>query len=150
MLPLQDRVDLGVMAMKGYFTFSKAPTLLKLYHQIVSCHIQDICWNQEWGVLPLCWDAVSVFYIPSLLDIFLLGAWGLTFLERCSQCILQPPPPFPQLTRPTICKEFLIFRFQPWCKVIFSSVRCACECIGNNTTIDIPNTKKNKQTWTPL
>ena len=34
-LPLWARVDLGVMAMKGYSTFPKAPVLLKPQHQVV-------------------------------------------------------------------------------------------------------------------
>ena len=34
-LPLQARVDLGAMAMKGYSAFPKAPALMKPYHQIV-------------------------------------------------------------------------------------------------------------------
>ena len=34
-LPCQARVDLGVMAMKGYLAFPKAPALLKSHHQIV-------------------------------------------------------------------------------------------------------------------
>ena len=41
MLPFRDRVDLGVMAMKGYSAFPKAPALLELHHQIVLYHIQD-------------------------------------------------------------------------------------------------------------
>ena len=70
------------------------------------------------SVLPICWDAVGVFYSPSQLG-HLLGAsypfaemqfvystasanwatrWGsLTPLQRCSQYILQP-----QLTRPLV------------------------------------------------
>ena len=35
MLPLQARVDLGVMAMKKYSAFPKTPTLLQPHHQIV-------------------------------------------------------------------------------------------------------------------
>ena len=35
MLPLQDRVDLGAMAMKEYSAFPKAPALLELHHLIV-------------------------------------------------------------------------------------------------------------------
>ena len=35
MLLLQARVDLGVMAMKGYSTFPKASALLEPHHQIV-------------------------------------------------------------------------------------------------------------------
>ena len=34
MLLLRVRVDLGAMAMKGYFAVSKAPALLELQHQI--------------------------------------------------------------------------------------------------------------------
>ena len=34
-LPLKVRVDLGVMEMKGYSTFTKYPALLKPHHQIV-------------------------------------------------------------------------------------------------------------------
>ena len=33
-LPLRARVDLGAMAMEGYFAFPKAPTLLEPHHQI--------------------------------------------------------------------------------------------------------------------
>ena len=35
MQPLQARVDLGVMAMKGYSVFPKALALLKPHHQII-------------------------------------------------------------------------------------------------------------------
>ena len=35
MLPLQARVDLGAMAMKGCSAFPKAPALLKPHHQII-------------------------------------------------------------------------------------------------------------------
>ena len=34
-LSLWARVDLGVVAMKGYSAFLKAPALLKLHHEIV-------------------------------------------------------------------------------------------------------------------
>ena len=34
-LPLQAKVDLGVMAIKGYSAFPKAPALLELQHHIV-------------------------------------------------------------------------------------------------------------------
>ena len=54
MLPLPTRVDLGVMAMKEYSTFLKAPVLL-----------------------------FSVIYRT------LIGG-GLSLLQGCSQCILQP------------------------------------------------------------
>ena len=35
-LPLQARMDLGVMAMKGYSALPKAPAFLYFHHQIVS------------------------------------------------------------------------------------------------------------------
>ena len=41
-LPLRARVDLGVMAMKGYPAFFKAPALLKPHHQTVWCHIRTL------------------------------------------------------------------------------------------------------------
>ena len=40
-LPLQARVNLGAMAMKGCSTFPKAPALLEPQYQIVLYHIQD-------------------------------------------------------------------------------------------------------------
>ena len=61
MQPLQARVDLGAMAMKGFSTFSKAPALLEPLNQIVWFYNQDTRW----------W-------------------WGLTPLQKSSQCILQP------------------------------------------------------------
>ena len=62
-LPFWAKVDLGAMAMKGCSAFTKAPASLEPQHQIISCHIQDTHW----------W-------------------WGLTPLQRCSRCILQPQP----------------------------------------------------------
>ena len=50
------------MVMNEYSTFPKAPALLEPHHQIVSCHNQDTHWE------------------------------GLTPLQRCSWCILQPQP----------------------------------------------------------
>ena len=44
-IPSHSMVDLEVMDMKGYFTFLKVPVLLESYHQIVLCHIQDVCWE---------------------------------------------------------------------------------------------------------
>ena len=44
-LPLWVRLDLGAMAMKGYSTFPKAPTLLEPHHQIVL----DMTLNNHWG-----------------------------------------------------------------------------------------------------
>ena len=51
-------------------------------------------WALIEGVLPLCRDAVSVFYSLSQLG----PHWGsLTPLQRCSQSILQPQPTGPSL-----------------------------------------------------
>ena len=65
-LILQTRVDLGAMAMKEYFAFPKATSLLKPHHQIVKSYKQDIRWV---GVSPLCRDAVSAFFSPSRLGL---------------------------------------------------------------------------------
>ena len=64
MLPLQARVDPGVMAMKEYSAFTKAPALLDPYHQAVYCHIQDTRWG---GVLTFIRDSIGVFYSHSRL-----------------------------------------------------------------------------------
>ena len=64
MLPLQARVDLGVMAMKGYSTFPKAPALLDLTIRLFSVISRTLVGG---GVLPLCRGAVGVFYSPSWL-----------------------------------------------------------------------------------
>ena len=61
-LPLRSRVDLEVIAMKTNSTFPKDLELLELHHKIVSYHIQDTHWEE---VLPLCRDAIGVFYSPS-------------------------------------------------------------------------------------
>ena len=45
-LPLQVRVNLRAMAMRGDSTLPKAPRL-KPHHQIVFCHIQDICYEER-------------------------------------------------------------------------------------------------------
>ena len=62
MLPLWVTVDLGAMAIKGTSNSLKFPALLKPHHQIVSA-----------------------------LSRILVG-WGLTPLQSCSRCILQPQP----------------------------------------------------------
>ena len=60
-LPLWARVDLGAMAMKGYSTFPK----------------------HYWSL------TIKLF---SVISRTLFGWWGsLTPLQRCNQCILQPP-----------------------------------------------------------
>ena len=44
-LPLRVIVDLGALAVKGYFAFSKAPAIQKPHHQIALCHTQDTRWR---------------------------------------------------------------------------------------------------------
>ena len=48
--------------------------------------------------LPLCRDAVGVFYSPNQLDHRTLFGGSLSSLQRCSRCILQPQPTWPQDT----------------------------------------------------
>ena len=60
---IRARVDLGAMAIKGDSAFPKAPALLEPHHQIDSCYKQYV----YGGVLPLCRNAVVVFYSPSRL-----------------------------------------------------------------------------------
>ena len=64
MLPFRVRVDLGMMAMKGYSVLSKASALLERHHQIILCHIRTFVVG---GILPLSREAVGVFYCPSRL-----------------------------------------------------------------------------------
>ena len=64
---LTHRIDLRVMAMKGYFTWLKAPALPSdclMSHRTLG----------SGGFLPLCRDAVGVFYSPSWLGHLFLGA----------------------------------------------------------------------------
>ena len=100
------------MAMKGYSAFPKAAALLEPYHQIVSviCRtlvgecLSSLQWcrwcvlqllqtgpqDTHWGsVLPLCKDAVGIFYSLSWLGYRTLIWECLTSLQRCSWCILQ-------------------------------------------------------------
>ena len=69
MLPLRAWVDLVAMAMKGYSVFPKAPALLELHHQIVSCHIQDTRWR---SFTHLRRSSRCIFYRPSRLAYFRL------------------------------------------------------------------------------
>ena len=61
-------MDPGAIAMKGYTEFLKAPALLKPRNQMVKCHRQILIR----GVLPLCRDAVRVFFGLSRLGLELL------------------------------------------------------------------------------
>ena len=60
MLPFQAKVDLGAMAKKGYSAFPKFTALLRSHHHIVLCH------TQETHFLPLCREAVGVFYFDKV------------------------------------------------------------------------------------
>ena len=61
-LPLRARVDLGAMAMKGYSAFPKAPALLE---PSPSDCLVSYPGHSLGGVLPLCREAVGVFYSSS-------------------------------------------------------------------------------------
>ena len=61
--PLQVKVGLGVMLMKGYSAFPKAPALLEPHHQIVFLISRTLMGE----VLLLRRDTVDVFYSPSRL-----------------------------------------------------------------------------------
>ena len=63
-LPFQVRVDLRVMAMKGYLIFPKALGL-EPHDQMLSSVISRILVDEGEEVLPLSKGAVSVFYSPS-------------------------------------------------------------------------------------
>ena len=56
---LRVNVNLGVMTIKGYFSFPKAPRH-EPHHQM-KFRIRTCCWGR---VLPLCRDAIGVFYRP--------------------------------------------------------------------------------------
>ena len=51
------------------------------------------------GILPLCRNAVGVFYNPSRLGHRIPVGGDLNTLQRCSWCILQPQPTGSQNTR---------------------------------------------------
>ena len=79
MLPLRARVDLGAMAMRG------TPHAPKLQH----------CWNLT----------IRLF---SVISRTLVSCWGLTLLQRCSQCILHPQPTGQSTWYWTWCPELLV------------------------------------------
>ena len=80
MLALSARVDLGLMAMKGYRAFLKAPALMDPHYQIVLCHIQE---TRRRAVYTLYRDAVDVFYIQ--LE-FCISSCKDSANERTSRC----------------------------------------------------------------
>ena len=64
MLPFRARVDPGMIAMKGFSVFQKAPVIMEPHNQIVLSHIQDPPSEESY---PFCRDAVSGFYSPNWL-----------------------------------------------------------------------------------
>ena len=71
-LPLWVRVDLGVMAVEEYFIFSRTWNSLS----------DSFVWYPghplgRWGFLPLCRDAVDIFYSPRW-----LGHWPFIQITR--------------------------------------------------------------------
>ena len=61
--PLRNRVDLEEWEMKGFLTFPNASASRDFTISVISIISQAFI---RWGVLPLCRDAVDVFYSPGL------------------------------------------------------------------------------------
>ena len=59
---MDGKPNFGVMPMKEYYTFPKAPGL-EFHHQIQFSVLSSILVGE--GVLLLCRDAVDVFYNPN-------------------------------------------------------------------------------------
>ena len=114
MLPLQARVDLGAMEIKGYSAFPKAQALPECHHQIClmsypghllgesyfSAEVQSVYFTApaNWAtrhslfmgwVLPLCRKSSQCILQPQLLGHRTLIGRG-TYLSAKPQCILQP------------------------------------------------------------
>ena len=86
MQTLRFKVDMGVMAMKGYSRFSKPPKR-KPRHQMAQCHIQDTRWL---GAYPFRRDAVDVFYSPTRLGHRTLVG-SVLFLSRKAVSVFYRP-----------------------------------------------------------
>ena len=69
-LLLRARVGQGVMAMKGYTYTPKIQHYWSLTIRL-SVIIRTLVGVGGWWFLPLCSDAVSIFYIPNRLDVAL-------------------------------------------------------------------------------
>ena len=81
-------MDLGAMAVKGtYSAFPKAPSLLEPYHQfsVISKTLVS-------GDLPLCREAVSVFYSPNLLVSYPGHSLAGTYLSAEKQSVYSTAP----------------------------------------------------------
>ena len=79
MLPLRVRVELASMAINRYSVFIDTPALLEPNHQMSLVLSRTFVG----GVLSLCRDAISVFYISSQLGH--VGAW--TYMRGCIECV---------------------------------------------------------------
>ena len=81
-LPLQVRVDLGVMGMKEYFSFSKAPGL-EHHHQMVPGHSFDggslTSLQLTYSTAPADWTKVYLIIWALKFNVFI----DLFFLYRC-------------------------------------------------------------------
>ena len=123
MLPLQARVDLGVMAMKGCSTFLKATESLEPHHQIAYCHILDTRWGG-----------------------------GLTPLQRCSRCILQPQPTgkYTELHLKTVLFQIIQFsismQFRCQKRFYFEQFSLALVCSLNVKTVQFNINSLNAKT----
>ena len=78
MLPLQVRVDLGVMAIKGYFAFPKAPAFLEPHHQMQLMSYPYVTGCCNWSFFAL-FNVVFILmhlrYLPCWRVLFLLFSW---------------------------------------------------------------------------
>ena len=64
-LPLLARVDLRAMSVKGYSAIPKAPALPEFHESY--CFVTYPGTSLSGGVLPICKDAVGLFYGPDRL-----------------------------------------------------------------------------------
>ncbi len=81
MLPLQLRMDLEAMAMKGCPTFPKAPASLESHHHIVQCHIQVA----SIAVIGVVGVGNCFCGVPSASFLCQLEAVFFDFINRCSK-----------------------------------------------------------------
>ena len=117
-LQLRVGVYLGVLAMKGYSTFPKFLGL-KLHHQMLLSVISGYMLS-----LPLCRDAVSVFYCPKRL--------GLMTGREFELCSLNPFPATITVTPSLNCRK-CVYIYVNVCVYKWMYVY-RCECIHAQRT----------------
>ena len=134
-LPLQDRVDLGAMVMKGYSTFPKTPALLEPHHQIFN-DISRAFTNKD--VLLLSRDAISVFYNPSRLATQGQSRHGSNGNEELchipksyriigassSDCLMSYPGHLLRGGVLPLCRDAVSVFVGIWVAILFSVVQC--------------------------